>query len=707
MLSRLYDERVFTGSEDVVFSATSALAVTGRRHKREGKPPRRLENGSGEDASADDELEEEGGEEEEEEEETRRTAGLKFPLQSPRHLASSEQYVHRHHHHGELLAPTRRSRLASNHRELASNHRELVSNHRELAASEFMHKYGEYQVSERPMELVYLPTGEIRSRDECPPGLKLPPALDVRKLLAPTPTLKPTVERPRLNDSVASSTVPIIRQEPTRDRRGLTYSDEETKVNGRSHKTNKEEETSSDDQDHRDRRHGRRTKPVKQRSRAVDENERNHVPTSYAPVDELQREKKRVLEKMTQLLEEQGKTQALQLKVEEYEAKMKGMERKLVAISRQEQQQPPPTVSPHDGRLRDREERIKMLMEELRAKDELVVRLRQQVSEQNTARNREEENRVGRMKQRETAMASQLEELMNRVTVFHAQVETWKTNSREALESCDKRADVLDLLDEVWSDFPQFVGSSTDENKGAGSRAATSESSTTIRFLTKKLRQKEEELRVTHVKYVELKELCARQCIREADLQNFINDHRLRGNLVIRNPSNQVNQTNGGQHAVRDGQENHRRTANSYSNNQKEESGSDDDHEDDEEEMVPVRKPRVFIDIKRGMQQPSSNIEHVRLAPSPGLAQRYQQQQAVHQRTKSSSTATSRVPTVASASRTFATARKNQTRTTTTTMASRMSTMTQKRPPAAATRHGSVVAPSRRPSSQLAPRPWV
>jgi hypothetical protein len=43
----------------------------------------------------------------------------------------------------------------------------------------------------------------------------------------------------------------------------------------------------------------------------------------------------------------------------------------------------------------------------------------------------------------------------------------------------------------------------------------------------------EQELEQLHAKYVELKELCARQCVREADLQNFINEHRLKGNLVI------------------------------------------------------------------------------------------------------------------------------------------------------------------------------
>lgn len=57
-----------------------------------------------------------------------------------------------------------------------------------------------------------------------------------------------------------------------------------------------------------------------------------------------------------------------------------------------------------------------------------------------------------------------------------------------------------------------------------------------LAVLKKKLRACEEELQQTRGKYSELKELCARQCVREADLQNFINEHRLRGNLVIRNP---------------------------------------------------------------------------------------------------------------------------------------------------------------------------
>ncbi|EQC38130.1 hypothetical protein SDRG_04560 [Saprolegnia diclina VS20] len=55
--------------------------------------------------------------------------------------------------------------------------------------------------------------------------------------------------------------------------------------------------------------------------------------------------------------------------------------------------------------------------------------------------------------------------------------------------------------------------------------------------LKRQLQLMEREWRQTHAKYVELKELCARQCVREADLQNFVNEHRLRGNCSLQAPS--------------------------------------------------------------------------------------------------------------------------------------------------------------------------
>ncbi|KAJ0405915.1 hypothetical protein ATCC90586_005860 [Pythium insidiosum] len=160
MLSRLYDERVFTSSDDVVFSSSMRRTAPGKAaHKgASSRLPTMLqdkgkeEEEEEEDEDADDEIESDDGEiddeddgEEDDDAEARdgdvsdeqdedelavdneveelRRAGMKFPLQSPRHLAAAETLLHRRrsHHlevHGdeeEKEEPSRRQHKRSNY----------------------------------------------------------------------------------------------------------------------------------------------------------------------------------------------------------------------------------------------------------------------------------------------------------------------------------------------------------------------------------------------------------------------------------------------------------------------------------------------------------------------------------------------------------------------------------------------------------------
>ncbi|OWY97718.1 hypothetical protein PHMEG_00031685, partial [Phytophthora megakarya] len=196
-----------------------------------------------------------------------------------------------------------------------------------------------------------------------------------------------------------------------------------------------------------------------------------------------------------------------------------------------------------------------------------------------------------------------------------------------------------------------------------------------VLFLKKRLRQREDELRQIHVKYVELKELCARQCVREADLQNFINEHRLRGNLIIRkNNGVKPNATIDNQMQELDDHQDEQpsaklkmissREANTpppYNDQDGEENNfindedldnQEDNDENEAEFAYPVRTPKIFVQVGRdGVYEHASptnsavaqklvadrnrskgktqskqqqRVERVRLVPSPSLAQRYE-----------------------------------------------------------------------------------
>ncbi|TYZ68081.1 hypothetical protein PybrP1_010023 [[Pythium] brassicae (nom. inval.)] len=256
---------------------------------------------------------------------------------------------------------------------------------------------------------------------------------------------------------------------------------------------------------------------------------------------ELQREKTRVLDKMTQLLAEQEKSQQLQRRVAALEAQLVATQREADATATAARQSERAGQSQAEARW---QARVDALDAELHDKEAAVARLATENEQLRSAAVKRKE-RAARStslqppppsQERESSSApssaQQLDAIVSKLRKFHARVQRWKASSKEAMDACATDADTVGLLETLWRDFPAFplrelVGERADSGD-------TSESANVLSFLKQRLRARDDELRRTHVKYVELKELCARQCVREADLQNFINEHRLRGNLVIR-----------------------------------------------------------------------------------------------------------------------------------------------------------------------------
>lgn len=396
---------------------------------------------------------------------------------------------------------------------------------------------------------------------------------------------------------------------------------------------------------------------------------------------ELQKEKKRVLEKMTLLLEEQGKNQQLHRQIEALESNLP-------------KQNGEAFTRAFDERVRALEEQhaaaSKALQEQLELKDAAVLRLQQDKDQLKRAVSKlrrsgeggepsrgSSRDRVSRHTEADDADAKrQLEKLAANIRRFLKQVDRWKANSKDAVECCDRKSDLTDLMERMWLDFPQFPGLEG-QSEDHDNKAPEVTDENIVRFLKKRLRSREDESRQLQAKYVELKELCARQCVREADLQNFINEHRLRGNLIIRkgsgeddtakrkkkptkqqvsapSPVSENQGSNGRYYADTDSDDGDNNNAyGSYDHG----SGDDDDVQDDDEEdddEYPIREPRVFVQIgnngvyeqasgttsavrekladqnrRQGRKKSSSSeVERIRLVPSPSLSQRYERVEA-------------------------------------------------------------------------------
>ncbi|KAF0714147.1 Aste57867_4018 [Aphanomyces stellatus] len=105
-------------------------------------------------------------------------------------------------------------------------------------------------------------------------------------------------------------------------------------------------------------------------------------------------------------------------------------------------------------------------------------------------------------------------------------IQTWK-DMADAVTHTSTSMSSPTSLESLLADFPTLARP-TD--------VAAKSPPPVVAMLKRRLAFVEKEWRQTHAKYIELKELCARQCVREADLQNF-NEHRLRGQCSLRLPS--------------------------------------------------------------------------------------------------------------------------------------------------------------------------
>ncbi|KAG6969467.1 hypothetical protein JG687_00003198 [Phytophthora cactorum] len=415
------------------------------------------------------------------------------------------------------------------------------------------------QESNRPMEFVFLSSGEIRAREDCPPGLELPK---------------------------------LQQDHDAKTNRRLEYQTE-------AYSSEESEEV-------------REYQGQNRRSQRVMKASRQ------------QKEKKRVLEKMTQLLDEQGKNQQLRDRVEALEAQLAAKESETSNTIRE-------AIREHEVQTQSIEKKQAELEEQVRLQEATIARLKNDKDQlkaavkqlKKTASNPPSDQHLDSNKA--TNLRTELDDMTRVLEDFLAKVERWKDKTKKELQNCEDMSDLPALLEQKWLKFPQFPGVSARPHKESSGPLSEQQSTPgteeqdAVLFLKKRLRQREEELRQTHVKFVELKEICARQCVREADLQNFINEHRLRGNLIIRkNSDTKPNEVATNQESVPDEHQDERRSANSklkmissrgtntpasypedednfvndeYSDNQED----NDEYEEGEEYGYPVRAPKVFV----------------------------------------------------------------------------------------------------------------
>ncbi|UIZ25857.1 hypothetical protein KXD40_006463 [Peronospora effusa] len=265
---------------------------------------------------------------------------------------------------------------------------------------------------------------------------------------------------------------------------------------------------------------------------------------------ELQKEKRRGLEKTTRLLDEQDKNQQLRERVRVLEARLAAQDSEIIRENRR-------APRDHEKQRRKSEneqsDRVNELEEQVRSQEDDIARLEHDKIQLTTAFDQLKKTESGLSSNQRydtvkvAGLRAELDGMNRRLYEYLTKVERWKSNSMEKMRNHDDKKTALpDLLDILWLDFPQFSGVVPRPYSERPSRSSepqqqsiinVDEQADVVVFLKKRLREREDKLRQTHIKYMELKEMCARQCVREADLQNFINEHRLRGNLIIRKNS--------------------------------------------------------------------------------------------------------------------------------------------------------------------------
>ncbi|ETV79907.1 hypothetical protein H257_07114 [Aphanomyces astaci] len=118
---------------------------------------------------------------------------------------------------------------------------------------------------------------------------------------------------------------------------------------------------------------------------------------------------------------------------------------------------------------------------------------------------------------------SSMESVLDAIRAWKDMADAWSRNPPVTSTSSSS----LDALLGQFPALPRRIPSELGPSKDAAA----------VAMLQRRLALVDKEYRITHTKYIELKELCARQCVREADLQNFVNEHRLRGQCSLRLPS--------------------------------------------------------------------------------------------------------------------------------------------------------------------------
>ncbi|CAK4134412.1 unnamed protein product [Aphanomyces euteiches] len=255
----------------------------------------------------------------------------------------------------------------------------------------------------------------------------------------------------------------------------------------------------------------------------------------------LQNEKKRSLDKMRLLLDEQDKSHDLQTRFAALQAKVSSFEststRQIAHIEELKA-----SLAASEARnaslvadLAQKSNQIDRLAEDVAEKSVQIAVLQAspqasitQTSSTQTSSPKASPNSNAASKEpsttAETQEKSSLTSILQAVRVWKEMADNWCTQSTISQSK---------TLESLLLEFPSIP--STEDN--GVSPGLTTEASAVIAMLKRRLAYVDKEWRQTHSKYVELKELCARQCVREADLQNFVNEHRLRGQCSLRLPS--------------------------------------------------------------------------------------------------------------------------------------------------------------------------
>ncbi|RQM21216.1 hypothetical protein B5M09_009984 [Aphanomyces astaci] len=204
----------------------------------------------------------------------------------------------------------------------------------------------------------------------------------------------------------------------------------------------------------------------------------------------LQNEKKRSLDKMRLLLDEQDKSHDLQTRFSSLQTKIKTLEA---------------TISRHDTHTRDLQASVAAanarqasLVHEISDKTKHVDKLTQDLA---TA---QKTNAL--LLANTQPAASRPSPPLPTVATSYTQVQSRNPPVTSTSSSS------LDALLGQFPALPRRIPSELGPSKDAAA----------VAMLQRRLALVDKEYRITHTKYIELKELCARQCVREADLQNFV-----------------------------------------------------------------------------------------------------------------------------------------------------------------------------------------